>query len=135
MRWDASPSGGFTSGEPWLPMGPDIATRNVALLKANDKSLIALYRSLTALRRSEPLLETGAQVPLRSRNDVLAFKRTNGAEHLLIALNMTAEPRRFSFEGAAELLLSTCLDGAGARVSDTMLLRSNEGVILKIGEP
>jgi alpha-glucosidase len=135
MRWDASPSGGFTSGEPWLPMGPDIATRNVALLKANDKSLIALYRSLTALRSSEPLLETGAQVPLRSRNDVLAFKRTNGAEHLLIALNMTAEPRRFSFEGAAELLLSTCLDGAGARVLDTMLLRSNEGVILKIGEP
>ena len=29
MQWDASPSGGFTSGEPWLPL-VDPADHNVA---------------------------------------------------------------------------------------------------------
>jgi alpha-glucosidase len=29
MRWDSSHNGGFTTGKPWLPVGPGIADRNV----------------------------------------------------------------------------------------------------------
>ena len=30
MRWDATANAGFTTGEPWLPIGDDVATVNVA---------------------------------------------------------------------------------------------------------
>ena len=42
MRWDGSPNGGFTTGEPWLPMGADVAERNVArqpILRPSSRSI------------------------------------------------------------------------------------------------
>src|SRR5205085_12192879 len=42
MRWDGSRNGGFTLGEPWLPLGPDVAQRNVAKLKDDSRSIAAL---------------------------------------------------------------------------------------------
>ena len=48
MQWDAS--GGFTSGEPWLPL-VDPETLNVADERADPGSLLNLYRRLIELRR------------------------------------------------------------------------------------
>lgn len=89
MRWDGSPVGGFTKGEPWLPMGADVAARNVAKLQADKRSLLWLYRRLIQLRRIERALLEGQYVPLRSRNDVLLYKRRCGNQALLVALNTT----------------------------------------------
>jgi alpha-glucosidase len=50
MQWDSSPSGGFTTGTPWLPP-VDPATRNVADQRDDPDSLLALYRDLIAWRR------------------------------------------------------------------------------------
>jgi alpha-glucosidase len=50
MQWDATPSGGFTTGTPWLPL-VDPAMRNVADQRAEPDSLLALYRSLIGWRR------------------------------------------------------------------------------------
>ena len=50
MRWDASPSGGFSTGEPWLPVHP-VAEHNVAEQAADPTSMLALMRALIALRR------------------------------------------------------------------------------------
>ena len=44
MQWDASPGGGFTTGEPWLPL-VDPAERNVAAQRGDPASLLSLYRS------------------------------------------------------------------------------------------
>ena len=41
MQWDASPTAGFTSGTPWLPI-VDGATRNVEEQRASDGSVLAL---------------------------------------------------------------------------------------------
>ena len=50
MQWDASPSGGFTTGEPWLPL-VDPAQRNVADQRDDPGSMLSLVRELIALRR------------------------------------------------------------------------------------
>jgi alpha-glucosidase len=50
MQWDATPSGGFTTGKPWLPL-VDPAERNVAGQREDPDSLLALYRDLLAWRR------------------------------------------------------------------------------------
>ncbi len=53
MQWDASPTGGFTTGEPWLaPIDP--GKRNVDDQRADPDSLLSFYRRLIELRRSLP---------------------------------------------------------------------------------
>ena len=100
MRWDSTSNGGFTNGDPWLPMGPDVASRNVETFKNDERSLLALYRRLIELRRRETALVTGKQVPLRSLNDVLAFKRSGSGGELMIALNTVHQPRRLACRAA-----------------------------------
>jgi alpha-glucosidase len=132
MRWDDSAKGGFTRGEPWLPLGDDVAKRNVAVLQKDERSLLWLYRRLLHLRRAEPALLAGAYEPVRSRNDILSYMRVGNDTKLLIALNLTDEPRRLACRGAGTLLLSTYLDGEGEPVEASRLLRSNEGIIIKL---
>ena len=125
MPWDGSTNAGFSTGEPWLPLNDDWAARNVAA-QANDAgSMLALYRRLLALRRSHGALNLGdiqihAAVP-----DLLVYERSDGGEHLLVALNFAGEPRALPFAG--ELLLSTT--GAAAFHGT---LAPDEGVILRL---
>jgi alpha-glucosidase len=84
MQWDASPSGGFTAGEPWLPL-IDPEERNVEAERADPSSLLELYRRLIALRR-----ELGGDFRLLpSEPGVLAFER---GRHV-IAVNTATEQR------------------------------------------
>jgi alpha-glucosidase len=49
MQWDATPTGGFTTGTPWLsPVDP--IERNVAAQRDDPGSLLSLYRDLLARR-------------------------------------------------------------------------------------
>jgi glycosidase len=54
MQWDRSPSGGFTTGAPWLP-AVDPEERNVADQRDDPDSLLNLYRDLIARRRRHGL--------------------------------------------------------------------------------
>ena len=132
MRWDNTRHGGFTAGEPWLPMGDDIAQRNVRTLKEDGTSLLWLYRRLISLRRRTPALTAGAYQPLRSCEAILCFKRTLPDHELLIALNTCHDPCWLEFAGTASLMLSTHLDREGETISGTTHLRADEGVILNL---
>jgi alpha-glucosidase len=132
MRWDGSRHGGFTTGEPWLPMGSGIAERNVERQKADQRSLLHLYRALIALRDREPVLVHGSYEAMRSHNDILIYRREMPQDTLLIALNLTPEPRRFEWTGTGTLLLSTYLEGEQKSITGPFLLRPDEGVIIKL---
>src|SRR5436190_14871936 len=69
LRWDDTEAGGFTTGEPWLPLSGDRA-RNIDAQRRDIKSLLNLYRKLIALRRQEPCLQHGEYRPRRAHNDV-----------------------------------------------------------------
>src|SRR3712207_7237886 len=43
---------GFTTGEPWLPISPAYAERNVEQQKRESRSMLLLYRRLIELRRA-----------------------------------------------------------------------------------
>jgi alpha-glucosidase len=122
MQWDATPRGGFTTGEGWLPP-LDPAERNVADQEADAGSLLHLYRDLIALRR-----ELDGPVELLNALDdgVLAFHR--GAH--LIALNLADDAR--------------CAPPAGAVVRHThdpdrrtapITLAPGEGFVARRGGP
>ena len=85
MQWDPTPAGGFTDGEPWLPL-TDPADRNVADQRDDPGSVLTLYRELIALRRR---LGDGFELLADAPDGVLAYRR---GEHL-VAINLTAEER------------------------------------------
>jgi alpha-glucosidase len=100
---------GFTTGEPWLPFGPDATAQAVDAAPA----VLTSYRSMLAVRRSiRASLGTGVTW-LDTTDDVLAFRREGG---LVCVLNTAAEAVEVPVTG--ELLLATA---EGARVGDDSL--------------
>jgi alpha-glucosidase len=85
MQWDASPSGGFTSGDAWLPpVDPEITS--VEAQRDDPRSTLSLVRDLLTLRR---VLGDGLEL-VDSEQGVLAYRR---GDHT-IAINTTAGPQR-----------------------------------------
>jgi glycosidase len=80
MQWDGD--GGFTTGEPWLPL-VDPAERNVADQRDDPGSMLSLVRELIALRRE---LGDGFEL-LDSAEGVVAFRRGDHS----VAINTTAD--------------------------------------------
>jgi glycosidase len=85
MPWSAD--GGFSSGEPWLPLGD---TPSVAEQERDPGSLLALYRRLLALRASEEALVTGDCALVQAAEGVLAYTR-GGTFH--VALDLVGDER------------------------------------------
>jgi alpha-glucosidase len=83
MQWDASPQGGFTTGQPWLPL-VDPTARNVADQRDDPASMLSLVRDLIGLRRE---LGDGFEL-LDAADGLVAFRR---GDHT-VAINTTAEP-------------------------------------------
>ncbi len=96
MQWDASPNGGFTTGDPWLPaVEPERV--NVEAQRDDPRSTLTLVRDLLALRR---VLGDGLEL-LEAAPGVLAYVR---GEHT-IAVNTTADERPAPLDG--EVVLET----------------------------
>jgi alpha-glucosidase len=128
MPWNAEPSGGFTSGEPWLPLGSDLGALNVVAQEGDPSSMLSLYRALLRLRRAEPALSVGSYAPVAATGCVLAYERRYKGRRLLVALNMSGETVDLPTE-AATILLSTMLAGTCEATSGRLLLRPHEGCI------
>lgn len=137
MQWSAGDHAGFTRGEPWLPIGADYREVNVAAQRDDPKSMLALCSRLIALRRGEPALEVGRFEPMKTDSDVLAYIRRSRKDEsdFLVALNLG--PRRHvvplpaSARGGT-VSLSTHLDRLDEPVADTLELRPDEGVIVRL---
>ena len=132
MRWDGRPSGGFTSGTPWLPMGPAVGSVNVEARQADPRSMLHLYRRLLELRRTEPALARGSWRLVAAEGSLLAYERVAGETRLVIALNLGDNALTVStLEGSRfEMVLSTHVDG-GAMTGPFVQLRPAEGVIVR----
>jgi len=87
MPWNGSPRAGFTTGTPWLPLGPEAQTRNVARQRKEPTSLLHLYRELIALRKQTPALYRGRFAALDAPAEVFTYERSEGSSRALVALN------------------------------------------------
>lgn len=88
MPWEPGRNGGFTSGEPWLPMG-DTETLSVEAQRWDRSSVLSLYRSLIWFRKRSPALRWGGFLPVDTGDEVFAYQRAAGDEQLLVALNFS----------------------------------------------
>jgi len=93
MRWDATTTAGFTTGDPWEPLGDDPPGTDVATESADPASILSTYRDLIRLRADHPALTGGDVTPLDSDAPaVLGLLRSSPAETLAVISNLSDAP-------------------------------------------
>jgi glycosidase len=94
MQWTGEAGAGFSSGRPWLRLGPDYRDRNVARQREEPDSILACYRRLIRFRRTAAPLQRGTMARLRAGvDDVLAWVREADGRRLLVLVNFVGEER------------------------------------------
>jgi glycosidase len=87
MPWGEGPGAGFTTGRPWLRLGPDVAERNIARQQNDPDSVLACYRRLIAARHATPSLQDGDLNLVRLADpDVLGFRRHGSGPEVLVVV-------------------------------------------------
>jgi alpha-glucosidase len=132
MRWTRERHGGFTSGEPWLPIGPEDGELNVQTQRNDPKSILSLYRALIRLRRHDDILSLGSYRLRSADRHILAYERRHRDGVVLVALNLTNEAQELLVtEARREVALSTYLDEPDRLAGDRIRMRADEGLVLR----
>jgi alpha-glucosidase len=93
MPWQSDqPNAGFTAGRPWLPVPESHRALAVDRQQADPASPLNRVRAFLAWRRTQPALRYGDLQFLEAAGEVLLFERRTGAEAVLCAFNLGAEP-------------------------------------------
>jgi alpha-glucosidase len=142
MQWDDSPNAGFSAAHvaTWLPISPNYKSCNVKAQESDPTSILMLYRSLAALRRSEPALAVGAYSSPRALTeryqDVLIYVRSApNTGRFLIVLNLIDKDQQIDlsgFEAQAMIVLDSNLSRSGIIDLSALQLAANEGLILRL---
>ena len=131
MQWGGSRNAGFTTGEPWLPIGNDAAAVNVEAQHADPTSLLSLYRRLIRVRRASDALRIGAYRSLRAPGGIYAFERTTATARAIVALNFTSAAITTALPAEdSRVVLSTDDGREGTVRARSLVLGPDEGVIL-----
>ena len=92
MQWTAGLNAGFTTAKrPWLPVPPSAATRNVASMSGDPRSILSFFKQAIRLRRASPALLEGDYQSLGEDAYVFAYRRHTATQTMIVTLNMSAE--------------------------------------------
>lgn len=138
MPWTGEPGGGFSTGTPWLRLGPDVATRNVAAQAHHPDSVLSCYRRLLRTRRELPSLQDGdLRVVDVGDPDVLGMRRVGSGRGVFAAVAFTASGAEITLPPADGLpwrpVAGTHPD-VPETAGRTLRIRGFEGLILVAGE-
>ena len=97
MPWDAGAKNlGFSTGTPWLPLGPAHKALAVSEQEGNADSPLEFARHFLAERRNSKALRFGELKFLDAEKPVLAFTREQDGERVLCVFNMSRDDASFS---------------------------------------
>jgi alpha-glucosidase len=135
MRWDDSPNGGFTDGDPWLPAGAEPGM-SVEGQRDDPDSMLSLHRRLLTLRRAEPALQVGDYIPCCLDGDAFAFIREQAGRRFLTALNLGSGPASLHPGQPVNGIVSVGTDRHrdGRRIQGAIDLGPNEGLVVLLEE-
>ena len=137
MLWVNASNAGFTAPDatPWLPLEADWPTKNAAVQRTDAKSMLTLYRKLLALRRQHDTLHAGAIVDVSAEGDVLRYRRVQlpdgESTDFQVLLNLGAEVATARC-APGTVVLTTMLDGMGARVDGEVTMEAGEGLLIAL---
>ncbi len=88
MSWTADTStAGFTTGRPFRPVAPNVATHNVRAQLRDPASILNFYKAMLKLRNMRPSIARGSFEASFAEDLVLGFQRQWGKERTLVLIN------------------------------------------------
>ena len=97
MPWtQEAPKGGFSSGEPWLPLPAEHLAKSVAVQSEDPASVLNFFKAFLAWRRALPALRRGSVRFLKTPEPLLALRRELAGERLLAVFNLGPAPQTFT---------------------------------------
>ncbi len=97
MPWDdAAPSLGFSSGTPWLPMGPEHGALAASRQERDEHSTLHFLRRFLRARRESRALRCGDIRFTQASDPILSFLREADGETVLAVFNMSASPSEWA---------------------------------------
>lgn len=108
VAWDGTEKGGFTEGEPWMPVSSRCGEINLSADLRSDKSVFRYYQALLRLRsEQEAILFGGLSVLSQQDDPFFVFVREYGKEKLLVVCNFEKESD-ISALPEGRILLANC---------------------------
>ena len=113
IPWRRDAAGnGFTSGEPWLPLGDDHPALAVDVQQGDPQSLLTFTRTVIALRNRLPALRWGTMEIVEAGPQKLVFERSFGGHGLRCSFNLSAHEAPLSPQNGALLTVGEVLANA-----------------------
>ncbi len=139
MQWSGDANAAFSQREPWLPVDPSNAERNVARQDDDPDSLLSWYRRLIWMRRERSSLLLGGYRAMEGvPKGVFAYLREYGKERTAVFLNFTS--RRVSLGsqlselavGSSKVLLSNAAARSAEVGPGGSVLEPDEALIMDV---
>lgn len=124
MVWqDDDGFGGFSDATPWLPIGAGHLAKSVALQEGKEDTILNHYRRAISLRRTMPVLRTGAQIDMQADGPLLRFTRIADRQELLCLFNLEEDEREIRCPSGSWQIVADAADATGAALQQTIRLR------------
>lgn len=136
MPWTRETHGGFTNGDPWLPLGDDYDERSVENQRDDPESILSLTRAILTLRRSSSALSLGRWHAIEVEGDVLAYFRESDDECYLVLANLDGDAKTVRFVEPIQgtVAFSTMAGGESDVMGQVIELRGDEALIIRCQE-
>ena len=131
MHWSAEAHGGFTTGTPWIEANPNHDRINVAAQQSDERSILAHYRRLIALRKTLPVMQLGRYEPfLSDHTGIMAYGRRLDSQQIVVLANFTDQEQQAMLppeaQGTGTVLISQA--PRSATLGETVQLAPFEAV-------
>jgi len=131
MQWTSGPGGGFTTGTPWMRLGPGADHLNVELESKDPRSVLSWYRQLIALRRATPALRLGSFRAWFDRpGSILAYTRALDGQAASVLLNFSRFSGSVELPAGSHRVLASTHRDAGGTLSGKLKLLGDEALVL-----
>ena len=132
MPWDETLKAGFTTGDPWLPIGTNGPGSSVEAQRNDQRSMLSMTRELLALRRSVPALSRGSWSTLAVEGEGLGYLRSLGKSRFAVLLNLKDKPLllRIAEITSGRVIFSTHKNNTREPIRQNVELAANEGLII-----
>ena len=135
MQWSLDTNAGFSpegSEKLWLPLADNWQKINVQKQVDDPRSTLSFYRQLLAARKANPALQWGDYQSLgNAPQGSYVYQRLGAEQTITVALNFSGAPLSLPLQGSGQILLSTHLDREGLENLESIILRKNEGIIIR----
>ncbi|MEC0369818.1 glycoside hydrolase family 13 protein [Paenibacillus chibensis] len=103
IQWDATPNGGFTTGEPWLHVNPNYTEINMKANLEDPDSVFHCYRKLIELRKNNPIVVWGGfELVTGVPDQVFMYYRRYEGQTWLVTANFSRESVALELPGIGQ---------------------------------